>query len=119
MAGRLLDIVREELHKMQGGEISQGDLDNAKSYLIGSYPLRFDANAKIAAQLLGLWMHGFGADYVYSRNAMIKAVTLDNLNRVAKRLFKPENLIATIAGRPNLHQARARSARATTAPEQQ
>lgn len=105
-AGRLLDIVREELEKMAGGDISQAELDNAKHYLIGSYPLKFNANTKIAEQLLELWIDGFGADYFYSRNAMVKAITLDNLKRVAKRLLKPENLVVTIAGRPNLHQVR-------------
>ena len=38
----------------------QEDLDNAKSYLNGSYPLRFDTDFKIATQLLGIKMDGFG-----------------------------------------------------------
>ncbi|MEI9901002.1 MAG: pitrilysin family protein [Hyphomicrobium sp.] len=87
MMGKSLDIIREELQKMANGEVSQSDLDNAKSYLIGSYPLRFDTNAKIASQLLGLRMDGFGPEYVDNRNATVAAVSLDDLKRVAKRLL--------------------------------
>jgi len=104
--GQSLDVIREEFKKMADKGPSQKDLDNAKSYLIGSYPLRFDTDAKIAAQLLGLRMDGFGPDYVDNRNAMIAAVTLDDLKRVAKRLLDNNNLIVTIVGKPTLQEAK-------------
>jgi zinc protease len=100
--GQSLDVIRDELKKMAEEGPSQEDLDNAKNYLIGSYPLRFDTNAKIATQLLGLKMDGFGPDYVENRNAMIAAVTLDDMKRVAKHLLETQNLIVTIVGKPAL-----------------
>ena len=104
--GQSLDVIRAELNKMAEKGPSQEDLDNAKSYLIGSYPLRFDTNAKIATQLLGLQVDGFGPEYVDNRNEMIAAVTLDDLKRVAKRLLETDNLIVTIVGKPTLTQAK-------------
>ncbi len=100
-----LDVIRDEMKKMADNGPSQEDLDNAKSYLIGSYPLRFDTNAKIATQLLGLQVDGFGPEYVDNRNAMIAAVTLDDLKRVAKRMLASDNLIVTIVGKPTFKQA--------------
>ena len=76
------------------------ELDNAKKYLIGSYPLRFDTNAKIASQLLGILQDDLGIDYVDKRNGLIEAVTIDDAKRVAARLFKTDNLIVTIVGKP-------------------
>ncbi len=108
--GQSLDIIRDELHKMAEDGPSQEDLDNAKSYLIGSYPLRFDTNSKIASQLLGLQMDGFGPEYVENRNKMIAAVTLDDLKRVAKRLLANDDLIVTIVGKPTLRPAAVESA---------
>jgi zinc protease len=105
MVGQSLDIIRREMQTMADGEISQRDLDNAKSYLIGSYPLRFDANGKIASQLLELRIEGFGPEYVDHRNGLVTWVTLDDLKRVAARLFHPENLIVTVVGKPVLHSA--------------
>lgn len=100
--GTALDVIRDVMQKMADGGISEADLDDAKGYLIGSYPLCFDANAKIASQLLRLRMMGFGADYIDNRNSLITAVTLGDLKRVAKRLLNTDNLIVTIVGRPIL-----------------
>ena len=76
-----------------------------RTTVIGSYPLRFDTNSKIATQLLGLKMDGFGPEYVENRNAMIAAVTLDDMKRVAKSLLDTQNLIVTIVGKPTLGAA--------------
>jgi zinc protease len=95
-----LTVIRSEFKRMSEEGPTQQELDNAKSYLIGSYPLRFDTSAKIAAQLLGLMEEGFGPDYVEKRNGLIEAITLDDAKRVAKSLFAPENLIVTVVGKP-------------------
>jgi len=95
-----LDIIRKELKKMAENGPTQADLDAAKSYLTGSYALRFDTNSKIASQLLGLMQEGFGPDYVENRNKLIDAVTIDDAKRVAARFLKPDDLIVTIVGKP-------------------
>jgi len=95
-----LDIIRKEMKKMAENGPTEADLEAAKSYLTGSYALRFDTNSKIASQLLGLMQEGFGPDYVENRNKMIEAVTLADAKRVAARLLKPENLIVTVVGQP-------------------
>jgi zinc protease len=95
-----LDVIRAELKRMAAEGPTPTELDNAKKYLIGSYPLRFDANAKIASQLLGILQDDLGIDYVDKRNGLIEAVTIDDTKRVARRLFKTEDLIVTIVGRP-------------------
>jgi zinc protease len=104
--GQSLEVIRDELKKMADRGPSQADLDNAKDYLIGSYPLRFDTNAKIASQLLGLRMDGFGPEYVENRNTMMAAVTLDDVKRVAKRLLATQDLIVTIVGKPTFEHAK-------------
>lgn len=95
-----LNIIRAEMKKMAENGPTADDLAAAKSYLTGSYALRFDTNSKIASQLLGLMQEGFGPDYVDNRNKMIEAVTLDDAKRVAAKLLKPENLVVTVVGKP-------------------
>ncbi|MCB1484790.1 MAG: insulinase family protein [Hyphomicrobiaceae bacterium] len=95
-----LDIIRKELTKMAENGPAPDDLEAAKSFLIGSYPLRFDTDAKIAAQLLGLMEEGFGPDYVENRNKLIDGVTMEDAKRVAKRLLQTDKLIVTIVGKP-------------------
>jgi zinc protease len=95
-----LDLIRAELQRIAREGPTEKEVADAKNYLTGSFALRFDSNAKIANQLLYLWMEDLGIDYVDRRNSEIEAVTLEDLKRVAKRLFEGRDLIVTIVGRP-------------------
>lgn len=99
-AGEALKLTREVLAKMAEEGPSQQELDEAKTFLTGSYALRFSSNAAIARQLLGLQQQGLGIDYVEKRNTLVEAVTLDQVKAQAKRLLHPDRLIVTIVGRP-------------------
>ncbi|HRD76849.1 MAG TPA: pitrilysin family protein [Hyphomicrobiaceae bacterium] len=99
--GQSIDIIRAELKRMAEGP-TEKELADIKSYLIGSYPLRFDTNAKIANVLLGVLYDDLGIDYVDKRNKLIEAVTVADIKRVAARLLKPENMITVIVGKPKL-----------------
>ena len=80
--------------------MTQRELDDAKTYLTGAYPLRFDGNGPIARILVGMQMDGLTPDYVTSRNAKIEAVTLEDVKRVAARLLKPDELRFVVVGQP-------------------
>jgi zinc protease len=95
-----LDVIRAELVRMAADGVTPKELEDAKSFLTGSYPLYFDTNAKIAAQLLAIQLEDLGVDYVDKRNALISAVTLDDIKRVAQRVLKADDLIVTVAGKP-------------------
>lgn len=95
-----VQVVQDEWAKIGSGDITQAELDATKTYMIGAYPLRFDGNAAIAGILVGMQVNGFPIDYPKTRNDMVRAITLDDVNRVAKRLFIPENLHFTIVGQP-------------------
>jgi zinc protease len=45
-------------------------------------------------------MEGLGHSYIQTRNAQIEAVTIDDVRRVAKRLFDGNELLITVVGRP-------------------
>ena len=74
------------------------ELDKAKAYLKGSYPIAFDTSAKIAGQLVQLQLDNLGMDYPERRNAMIDAVTLEDAKRVAKRLLDTK-MLSVVVGR--------------------
>ena len=95
-----LAIIRSELERMATGGPTEEELKNAKTYLTGSYALRFDSSSKIAGQLLGIQMENLGIDYPAKRNGLVEAVTIEDIKRVAGRLLKPGSLIVTIVGRP-------------------
>ena len=98
--GRSIDVIKGELRRMAAEGPTETELDNAKRFLVGSYALRFDTSAKIAAQLLAVQLDGFDIDYVHQRNGLVEAVSLEDVKRVAKGLLRTDDLIVTIVGKP-------------------
>lgn len=93
-------VIRDEWSKMAENGVTQEELDGAKTYLTGAYPLRFDGNGPIANILVGMQMDGLPVDYVNTRNAQIEAITLEDIKRVAARILKPEALRFVVVGQP-------------------
>jgi zinc protease len=93
-------VLREEWAKIATGDISQAEFDAAQTYMIGAYPLRFDGNGAIASILVGMQINGFDIDYPKTRNEKVRALTLTDAQRVARRLFQPDALKITVVGQP-------------------
>ena len=85
---------------MAEGGATDRELTDAKTYLTGEYPLRFDGNGSIAGILAGMQLIGFPIDYVNTRNAKIEAVTAEDVKRVAERLLDADDLRFVLVGRP-------------------
>jgi zinc protease len=95
-----LDIIREEWRRMRDEGPTQQELDDAKTYLVGSYPLRMTSTGSLARVLTAIQMEGFPIDYMTNRNSYVEAVTLDDVRRVAKRLLDPAALMVVVVGQP-------------------
>jgi zinc protease len=95
-----IKVVRAEWARMAADALTEEELATTKTYLTGSYPLRFDGNGNIAKILVGMQMDDLPIDYPVTRNAKIEAVTMDDIRRVAKRLYLPEALHFVVVGQP-------------------
>lgn len=93
-------LVQEEWKRLAVEGITAEELQKAKTYLTGSYPLRFDGNGPIADILVGMQMQGLPIDYALTRNDQVNAVTLEDVKRVAQRLLLPEKLHFIVVGKP-------------------
>ncbi len=99
-AAQAIDVVRAEWARLASDGITVEELATTKTYLTGSYPLRFDGNARIASILVGMQMIGLPADYPATRNDRVNAVTLDDVKRVAARLIRESDLRFVVVGSP-------------------
>jgi zinc protease len=79
---------------------TQQELDDAKTYLTGSYPMAFASTSGVASQLSAFQRQGLDVGYIARRNSLIEAVTLDDVRRVSKKLFDPAKLTVVVAGTP-------------------
>jgi zinc protease len=96
-----VQVVKDTMGRFAAEGPTQQELDDAKTYLTGSFPLAFASNSGTAAQLGTFLRQNLDIGYVTRRNAMIQAVTLDDVKRVSKRLFDPSRLTVVIGGSPS------------------
>lgn len=95
-----IKVIRDEWAKIAEDGVTAEELANAKTYMTGAYPLRFDGNDTIASILVGMQDLGLPPDYPKTRNARVDAVTLEDVKRVAARLIKPDDLHFIVVGQP-------------------
>ncbi|PWC53096.1 pitrilysin family protein [Azospirillum sp. TSO22-1] len=99
-AAETLEIIRAEWKRMADGGATEQEIQDAKTYLTGSFPLQFSSTSAIARILLQVKRDNLGIDYLDKRDALINGVTKDDVQRVAKRLLDPARLLTVLVGRP-------------------
>jgi zinc protease len=93
----------EEILKVMEEFVSEGaraqELEDAKRFLTGSFPLRLETPGQMAGELLQLELYDIPFDYLSSYRAAIEKVTLDKVNSLASAYLLPEALILVVVGR--------------------
>ncbi|HYB97309.1 MAG TPA: pitrilysin family protein [Vicinamibacterales bacterium] len=77
---------------------TEQEIEESKSYLIGSIPRQLETNAAIASFLLSSDTFDLGLDYDVRLPALIGAVTKDAADRAARRLLDPSKATIAVAG---------------------
>ncbi|HRP12334.1 MAG TPA: pitrilysin family protein [Terricaulis sp.] len=95
-----LDVIRAELARIVAEGATQAEVNDAITYLTGSFPLDLDSNVKIANVVQSYQAAGRDIGYINRRNDLIRAVTLADVNRVIARLYAPENFTFVVVGQP-------------------
>ena len=78
--------------------VTDQELNDAKDYLIGSFPLRLDTNRRVASFLAQVEYFQLGLDYPERYRDLIRGVTRADVERVAKQYLDPEKLIIVVVG---------------------
>ena len=102
-AKEAISISLKELEQMQEKSVSEKELERAKKYLTGSFPMRFDTQGKLANFITQVEYYGLGTDYPEKYPSLINSVTREDVLRVAKEYLHPKNLILVIVA--NLKEA--------------
>jgi zinc protease len=98
--GETLKVLKKEWRLMANKGVEAKTLSDAKTYLIGSYPLRFTSSRNIAAILVSMQLEDLGINFLDQRNSIISSIKLEDLNTTAKKLLDPDNLVIVIVGTP-------------------
>jgi zinc protease len=94
-----LRLVREEMGRMGREPIAEAELELAKSYLIGSFPLRLDTSGKLAGFLGAVEENGLGLDYPDRYKERIARVSAADVRRVAAKYLDPRTFCSVMVGK--------------------
>ncbi|MBI1214727.1 MAG: insulinase family protein [Alphaproteobacteria bacterium] len=95
-----IKILKREWEKMAKDGPTAQELADAKSYITGSLLLDLTSTGSISDAMNAMQRDGMDAEFINRRNALIEAVTLADVKRVAARLLKANDLTVILVGKP-------------------
>lgn len=97
--GEILTLIDAEAKKIAVTPVSESELGQAKSYLIGSVPLGLTSTDRIAGMMISFQSFGLPVDYLDVRERALEKVTAQDVMRVASRLLDSGNKILVLVGK--------------------
>jgi zinc protease len=97
-----LPVIEEILSVMQKfikEGVNDQEIEEAKNYFIGGFPLTLETIGQMSKQILELELYGIDFDYLSSYREAIKGVTIEEINNLASTFLLPEDLIIVVVGR--------------------
>lgn len=99
-AREAISLTLKQLKRITIESVSEEELDGARKYLIGSFPLRFDTQFKMANFLSQVEYYGLGMDYADRYPSIIHSINREEILRVAGKYLHPDNCILAIVANP-------------------
>ncbi|MGC2063887.1 MAG: pitrilysin family protein [Thermodesulfovibrionales bacterium] len=93
-----VDEILREMERIRTVPVTDRELDDAKAYLTGSFPLRVDSNSKIAGFLISIEYYGLGLDYIDNYKKYIEKVTKEEVQRVAQKYLNTKDYLLVVVG---------------------
>ena len=93
-----LRLIVDEVTRLQRERVSRRELGGAQDYLAGNFPITIETPNAIAAQVLEAILYGLDLGDLETYRERINAVTVNDVQRVARSYLKPANLSIVLVG---------------------
>jgi zinc protease len=97
-AGIAVKEILAQMNTIRKEPVTDEELEDAKLFLTGSFPMRLETNRRIADFLAVKEFYNLGDDYVEKYPEYINSVTKEDVLRVAQKYLDPENYVLVIVG---------------------
>lgn len=87
-----------QLRRLREEPVSQAEMDAAKSFLTGSFPLRIETPGAIAQQVAQIRLLGLPIEALTDYRERIAAVTAQDVQRVAQEYVRPDQAAIVVVG---------------------
>jgi len=99
-SGQLIDLIKTEFKKLQTKGVTEQEIVNAKSGLIGESALRFITTEQTSERLLTSYLLGGTIQDLNEFNQRINAVTIEQINSVIQKYVNINELTMVLVGNP-------------------
>jgi len=96
--GEVLRLIVDEFWRLQRERVGERELADAKAYMTGSFPLTIETPDAIAMQVVNVVFYGLPFEQLQNFRDRVNAVTVDDIQRVAKTFLKPDRLSVVLVG---------------------
>jgi len=93
-----IQVTLDQIRRLRGGELPEADLDKARGYLAGIYPLHIESPDRLAAEILRDDLDGLEADAINQYPKKVRAAGADAVKRVAARRLPLDDLAIVVVG---------------------
>ena len=108
--GEVLRLTVEEFFRLQRERTGERELADAQAYLSGSFPLTIEVPDAIATQILLTLFYGLPVEEIQTYRERLNAVTVNDIQRVAKQYLQPDRLSVVLVGNVAAFKDQLRSA---------
>jgi zinc protease len=92
-ANEAIAMVLQQMRRIQESPVSDAEMESARKFLIGSFPLKLDTQNSIVQFMLQVQLYGLGLDYIDRYPGYIRAVTKEDVQKVARQYLHPDSYI--------------------------
>jgi zinc protease len=96
--GEALRLIVDEMWRLQRERVGERELNDAQAYLTGSFPLTIETPRAIATQVLSAVFFGLDLQELENFRERVNAVTVDDIQRVARTYLHPDRLSIVLVG---------------------
>ncbi len=96
--GEALRLIVDEMWRLQRQRVGERELSDAQAYLTGSFPLTIETPSAIAMQVLSAVYFGLDLQELQTFRERVNAVTVDDIQRVARTYLRPDRLSIVLVG---------------------
>jgi len=97
---KIIDLALAEVKKFREKGVTQKELQGAKNYLKGLFPLRLETPEALASQISDIEFYNLDPKFVDTYIQKIGAVTLDDIKRVTNKYFDYEDVVLVVVTNP-------------------
>jgi zinc protease len=97
-AGEALRVIVDEFARLQRERVDPRELEEARAFLAGSYPLSIESPDQIGAKVVTALFYGLPLPDLATFRERVNAVTADDIQRVTRAHLKPDRLSIVLVG---------------------